>query len=72
MGNTYTDRKGYKRYRDTGILEHRVIEAKKLGGPIGRGRVVHHMDGDRSNNRGSNLRAKSRSDHSSFHAKKRR
>lgn len=72
MGNTHTDRNGYKRYKDSGILEHRVIAAKKLSGPIGRGRVVHHMDGDRSNNRGSNLRVMSRSDHSSLEAKKRR
>jgi hypothetical protein len=72
MGSTYTDRNGYKRYRDSNLLEHRVIEAKKLGHPLGQGTIVHHKDGNRSNNSGSNLYAMSRSSHSSYHAKKRR
>ncbi len=72
MGSTHTDKKGYKRYGDSGLLEHRVIASKKIGGPIGRGRVVHHVNGDRSDNRGSNLRVMSGSNHSSLEAKKRR
>ncbi|MGA2573293.1 MAG: HNH endonuclease [Candidatus Methanomethylicaceae archaeon] len=43
-----------------------------VGGSIGRGRVVHHKDGNKSNFRRSNLFVMSRSDHSSLHIKKKR
>ena len=71
MGNTYKDKKGYPRWSDSGRLVHRDVESNKIGGPIGKGRVVHHKDGDKSNFRKSNLTVMSRSDHSSLHAKKR-
>lgn len=46
---TYTDRDG--RTRDV----HRRVMEKKLGGPIRRGLVVHHMNGDKDDNRPGNL-----------------
>ena len=67
MGNTFKDKKGYPRWSDSGKLVHRTIM-----GPIGKGKVVHHKDGDKSNFRKSNLTVMSRSAHSSLHARKKR
>jgi len=72
MGKTFKDRKGYPRWKDSGRLVHRDVASNIVGGPIGRGRVVHHVDGDKSNFRTSNLRVMSRSDHSSLHSRRRR
>ena len=52
------DSHGYPRFKDSGELVHRKVAAKKLGGPIYRGRVVHHRDGDKMNFRPSNLESK--------------
>jgi hypothetical protein len=72
MGNTYKDKNGYPRWSDSGGLVHRTVASNMIGGSIGKGRVVHHKDGDKSNFRRSNLSVMSRSSHSSLHAKKRR
>jgi hypothetical protein len=64
MGNTYKDRKGYPRWSDSGRLVHRDVAHAPAG------RVVHHIDGDKTNFRRSNLRTMSRSEHSSLHSKK--
>jgi hypothetical protein len=72
MARTYTDKKGYKRWGNSGKLVHRTVASNMIGGPIGKGRVVHHKDGNKSNFRRSNLVVMSRSDHSALHAKKRR
>jgi len=72
MVKSYKDKKGYRRWKDSNKLVHRSVAEKKIGGRIGRGRVVHHIDGNKQNNQPSNLRVMSRSDHSSLHAKKRR
>ena len=70
MGNTYKDKKGYPRWSDSGKLVHRTVASNMLGGSIGKGRVVHHKDGHKSNFRKSNLTVMSRSVHSSLHTKK--
>jgi hypothetical protein len=72
MGNTYKDKKGYPRWKDSGRLVHRDVASNMLGGPIGKGRVVHHKDGNKSNFRKSNLTVMSRKEHSSLHARKKR
>ena len=72
LGRTYKDKKGYPRWKDTGRLVHRDVAKKMIGGPIGKGRVVHHKDGNKSNFRKSNLVVMNRSAHSTLHAKKRR
>jgi hypothetical protein len=51
---------------------HRRAAEKKLGGKIWDGLVVHHRDGNKKNNRSSNLSVMSRKKHSSLHAKKKR
>ena len=72
LGRTYKDKKGYPRWRDSGRLVHRTVASKKNGRPLGKGQVVHHKDGDKSNFRKSNLIVMSRSAHSTLHNKKKR
>ncbi len=70
MGNTYKDRNGYPRWSDSNRLVHRDV-ARNMYGSLGNN-VVHHRDGDRNNFRRSNLTTMNRSEHSSYHARKRR
>jgi hypothetical protein len=72
VGNTYKDKKGYQRWKDSGKLVHRTVASNMIGGRIGKGRVVHHKDGNKSNFRKSNLTVMSRRNHSSLHTKKKR
>ena len=67
LGRTYKDKKGYPRWRDSGRLVHRDVASKMIGSPIGKGKVVHHKDEDKSN-----LIVMSRSAHSALHNKKKR
>lgn len=62
----YTDKQGRWQY------VHRRVAEKKIGGPIGKGRVVHHINGNKLDNRPSNLRVMSASAHARLHNKKRR
>ncbi|MHA1267544.1 MAG: HNH endonuclease [Candidatus Helarchaeota archaeon] len=68
----YIDKKGYPRYSDTGELVHRKVASKKVGGPIYRDRVVHHIDGNKKNFRRKNLQIMERSAHLKLEAKKRK
>lgn len=45
--------KGYVK-RD-GVHEHRLVAAQMLGRPLLKGEVVHHIDGDKHNNKPENL-----------------
>jgi hypothetical protein len=55
LSDTYTDEKGYKRYKDSNKLEHRYMAEKKLGRKLRAGEVVHHKDRDKTNNSKENL-----------------
>ena len=46
-GKTYTKRLGKH--------EHRLVAEEKLGRPLRKGEVVHHIDGDYKNNDPDNL-----------------
>lgn len=65
---------GYKQYKDpkTGKTKstHRRVAEKKLGGKIYSGNEVHHIDGNKTNNRPSNLTVIPKSKHSSIHRNK--
>ena len=50
-----------------GRYAHRVIYEQEVG-PIPRGGIIHHKDGDRSNNAVDNLEAMSVGDHMRLHA----
>lgn len=69
MFRFFKDKKGYPRDKNSGELIHRKVAAKKVGGKIFPGMVVHHKDGNKSNFRKSNLQVMSRSSHSRLHAR---
>lgn len=46
-----------------------MIMEKKIGRRVLPGEVVHHIDGNRSNNSEGNLELMTRSEHSRIHAK---
>ena len=55
------------------VAEHVLVMEQKLGRPLKRGEVVHHMSGDRADNRPENLRLfASASEHLQHHRKQRR
>lgn len=49
-------------------LEHRVVMERNLGRALRAEEVVHHRDGDKSNNSPENLEVMSQSEHASLHA----
>ena len=52
---TYTNANGYRVYKDSGQLVHRHMAEMKLGRPLRRGEVVHHINRNKQDNRPSNL-----------------
>ncbi len=62
---------GYRQYNSGSgwKFTHRTVAAKKLGGPIFKGYQVHHINGNKLNNRPSNLTVVSAAQHQKIHGK---
>jgi len=68
LSDTYTDNKGYKRYKDNNKLVHREKAEEKLGRKLKEDEVVHHIDRNKKNNSKGNLWVfKSQDDHDRIH-----
>ena len=71
---TRVNKSGYAQFKDprTGqwTLTHRRVAEKKVGGNIFAGYEVHHIDGNKTNNRPSNLTVVSQAKHRAIHRKK--
>ncbi|MFH5806047.1 HNH endonuclease signature motif containing protein [Alienimonas sp. DA493] len=57
MGSRVRDKTGYVRITTErgSVLEHRHVMEQELGRPLPEGAVIHHKNGDRADNRPSNL-----------------
>lgn len=62
--------KTYRKYY--GKHEHRVVAEQMLGRPLEPDEVVHHINGDKRDNRLENLQVLSRSEHSRLHHRERK
>jgi hypothetical protein len=68
-----TNKSGYKTFKDSDGTTHSVhkrVAEKKVGGKIYKGYEVHHKDGNKTNNRPSNLSVIKKSAHRRLHGKK--
>ena len=64
------NKSGYKVFKDSdGSTQsvHKRVAEKKMGGSVREGYEVHHRDGNKDNNRPSNLTALKRSTHRKLH-----
>jgi len=55
MVRTYRDKRGYKRYKNSGKSVHRHVASQKLGRPLKKKERVHHINRNKSDNKRSNL-----------------
>ena len=52
---TYIDQRGYERFSDSDKLVHRWVIEKKIGRRLYPREVIHHINGDKLDNRSVNL-----------------
>lgn len=64
---TYTDERGYKRFKDSNKLVHRWVMEKKIGRRLCKEERVHHIDGNKINNKKENLRLFASQDEHEMH-----
>ena len=67
----FKNKSGYKVFKEGGKTKsvHKRVAEKKVGGKIYKGFEVHHKDGNKTNNRSSNLSVIKKSTHKKIHKK---
>jgi hypothetical protein len=67
----FKNKSGYSCFKEGGQTKsvHKRVCEKKMGGAVRSGYEVHHVDGNKDNNRASNLRAVRKSTHRKIHSK---
>ncbi len=67
MSKVYIDKKGYKRFKDSGKLVHRHVMERKLGFRLRKDVIVHHINGIKTDNRFENLQLMTKKEHFKHH-----
>lgn len=78
---TYTTKEGYRQVyspgtpgaRENGFVpQHRLTASKMIGRPLHSDEIVHHINGDKLDNRKKNLLITNRSEHYRIHHSKKK
>lgn len=64
--------RGHHRAINGYVLQHIIVAEEKIRRRLEPGEVVHHIDGDKTNNHPGNLMVMTRSEHARLHAAQRR